>query len=78
MDYYEIVNRLIGSIEPYGSSHIDEKRFENLKEMTYLVERLVDDLKTIAEDNKNRQEHSMKEMGQYADNFLKNVLNITK
>lgn len=31
MTYTEIVNKLVGNIEPVGDSHIDEKRFENLK-----------------------------------------------
>jgi len=76
MTYFEIVNKLIGNIEPVGSTHIDEKRFENLKEMCHLVNCLVSQIDEVSYKNKDRQEHSMKEMGEYAYKFLTNDLGI--
>ena len=31
MDYYEVVKKLIGEVDPVGETHIDNERFENLK-----------------------------------------------
>lgn len=73
MTNLEIVNKLIGNIHPAGSSEIDAKRFENLKEMCELVDDLIMQLQSVA-GNKNRIEWSMKEMGQYADKFLKTLI----
>ena len=44
---YEIVIKLIGEIEPVGASHIDPERFENLKTMTDLVDKLVCDIDNV-------------------------------
>lgn len=68
----QIVDKLVGNITPYGASHIDEERFENLKIMCGLVERLVSDINFVARD-KDRYEASMKEMGVYAQKFLDNL-----
>ena len=76
MTHLDIVNKLIGNIYPYGATHIDADRFENLKEMCSLVSELVSQIKDVANHNKDRYEHSMKEMGLYADNFIKNDYSI--
>jgi len=65
----DVVKKLIGNIQPYGASHIDEQRFENLRAMCELVGDLMDEIKDAAK-SKDRQEHSMKEMGLYAYKFL--------
>lgn len=65
----DVVKKLIGNIQPYGASHIDEQRFENLKAMCELVGNLMEEIKDAAKA-KDRYEHSMKEMGLYAYNFL--------
>ncbi len=75
MTHTEIVKKLIGNINPIGESHIDKERFESLKEMCDLVSNLVSEIKYVARD-KNRNEHSMKEMGIYASNFLISELEI--
>ena len=41
MEVYDVVKKLIGPIEPVGESHTDEKRFENLKALTELVDSLL-------------------------------------
>jgi fructose-1,6-bisphosphatase/sedoheptulose 1,7-bisphosphatase-like protein len=65
----DVVKKLIGSVEPYGSADIDRQRLENLKAMCELVGDLVEEIKEAAKA-KERHEHSMKEMGLYAYNFL--------
>jgi fructose-1,6-bisphosphatase/sedoheptulose 1,7-bisphosphatase-like protein len=65
----DVVKKLIGDVQPYGAYHIDEKRFENLKAMCELVGDLIEEIKDAAK-SKERHEHSMKEMGLYAYNFL--------
>lgn len=77
MDYTEIVNKLVGNIQPSGMSHIDRDRFENLKEMCILVNMLVIEIDNVA-CQKDRHEHSIKEMGEYASNFLTNTLGIVE
>ena len=69
MDNYDVVKKLIGPVNPVGDSSIDARRFENLKQLTYLVEKLMTDVATVAFDNKDRQEHSRKRAGQYAHKF---------
>lgn len=68
----EIVDKLVGSITPAGESHKDKERFENLKIMCDLVERLVYDIHLVTRE-KDRYESSMKEMGLYAQKFLDNL-----
>ena len=70
MDYYGIITKLIGEIEPAGETNIDEVRFENLEQMTFLVNRLIMDIQEVSQ-NKNRVEYSMKRAGEYASKFLK-------
>jgi len=69
MELIDVVRRLVGPIDPVGDQGIDNKRFENLKVMTKLVDILVGDLDCVAE-NKLRNEFSMKRAGEFADKFL--------
>ena len=66
---YEVVTKLIGNIEPVGETYQDEKRYENLKVMTELVDRLIFDLVSVAGE-RNRQEHSINRDGKFANVFL--------
>lgn len=76
MTHYEIVKKLIGDIQPAGDSSIDPQRLQNLKDMCQLVNELVSDINDVAYRNKNAYQHSIKEMGNYADNFLTTTLGI--
>lgn len=75
--YAAIVKKIVGDIQPAGASRIDEKRFENLKEMCKLVNELVSEIDKVACE-KDRQEHSIKEMGKYAHKFLTKELGIVE
>lgn len=72
MTHKEIVDKLIGPIQPYGSSDVDESRYSNLIDMVELVDALLLDIKNVAA-YRDRQEHSMKQMGQYAHDFLTEI-----
>ena len=69
MDIHEIVKKLVGPISPVGETYADNDRFENLKTMTELVDKLVFDINTVI-PNKDRVEYSMKKAGEFADKFL--------
>jgi hypothetical protein len=62
MEVYEVVQKLIGKIEPYGDTNIDEMRVENLKEYINLTHLLIADLIEIAK-YKDRYEYSIKILG---------------
>jgi hypothetical protein len=62
MDYYEVVKKLIGTIEPIGDSSIDERIFKNLKKMIDLVDMMIIDLEEIV-PMRFRQEASIKKAG---------------
>jgi len=74
MTIYEVVKKLIGSIEPYGDSDIDEKRSNNLDEHTELVFQLVVDLIETA-NFKDRNEYSIKKLGETAYASLLEIKN---
>lgn len=69
MEIYDVVKKLIGNIEPVGSTHRDEKRLENLKEHIELTATLLHDLQNIA-PYKDRVEYSMQVIGKKASDFL--------
>jgi len=77
MDHIEIVNKLIGSIHPAGDSQLDKHRFENLKVMCNLVQRLVEQIDDVA-CQKDRQENSIRVMGNYAHDFLTKTVGIVE
>ena len=69
MEIYDVVTKLVGAIHPVGETTEDEKRFENLKVMTALVDNLIMDIDSIGME-KSRQEFSRKRAGEFADAFL--------
>jgi len=69
MTYEEIVMKLIGPVMPIGETNTDQNRFESLKHLCELVDRLVFTIDSVI-PNKNRPEASMKKAGEYADKFL--------
>lgn len=76
MNLLQIVHKLIGPIDPVGDSNIDRKRFENLKKFCELTDAMVMMIDDVSVGNKDRQESSMKEAGDYANNFLSDTLGI--
>lgn len=72
MDLGDVVMKMVGPVYAVGDSHADEKRLENLKVLTELVERLLLVIKT-ASNAADRPEASMKKIGMYAGSFLQGV-----
>jgi len=73
MEIYDVVKKLVGEIEPVGETYTDNARFENLKVMTDLVEKLLTDIADVATYEKDRHEYSRKRAGEFADKFLRSV-----
>lgn len=69
MEIYNVVKKLVGSIEPIGDTKIDNERFENLKTMCNLVDKLLTDIDTIAYNYKDSKQSSLKRASEYADSF---------
>jgi len=72
MTHEQIVNKLIGPINPVGESNEDEKRYRNLEVMCTLVDKLLFQIHQVSME-KDRCESSIKKAGQYAYSFLKEV-----
>ena len=68
----DVLFKLIGYTTPYGSSEVDDKRFDNLKALCEVAESIFNQLKDVA-SYKDRYEYSMNTMGKYADKFLKSL-----
>lgn len=76
MTHKEIVTKLIGEIRPVGETNTDNQRLENLKVLCGLVEDLAWEIYRVGYDFKDRQEWSLKQASDYAQNFLSNTLGI--
>lgn len=72
MDMHEVVAKLVGEIGPVGEAREDDERFENLKVMTELVDKLLTDIDRVI-PNKRRVEFSMKRAGVFADEFFTQI-----
>jgi hypothetical protein len=72
MNLHEVVTKLVGPIKAVGETNEDVRRFENLKALTNLVDRLLYDIKEAAVDA-IRDEGSMKAIGLHAKNFIRDV-----
>lgn len=73
MTNYDVVKKLIGNVTPIGDANIDNERFENLKSMCELIERLRDEIKATAYGCKDSREFSVKRAGEYADTFINDL-----
>ena len=69
LELFELIEKLLGKIEPVGATHIDTERFENLKNYEHLIIQLVFKYAGLIE-NKDRHEHSMKIVGERALKFI--------
>lgn len=65
----EVLDELIGPVEPVGESHIDGKRLENLTKMINVADSLINDIARVAIYQDNHL-HSIKEAGRKAKIFL--------
>ncbi len=70
MDIFEVVKKLIGPVDPVGASHIDEFRYDNLKNLTELTEKLLIVICEIDHQYKNNHQASMKKASVHCAEFL--------
>ena len=70
MELHDVVKKLVGEIKPVGETREDDRRFENLKAMTGLVDLLLTDIDEVSHRNADRVEFSMKRAGEHANKFL--------
>ena len=71
IEIYDIVVKLVGKTEPYVDSATDKERFESVKLLAELHERLYNDLNYIARKYKDSPYGSAKVIGEYCDKHLK-------
>ena len=69
----EVLNKLIGEINPVGETNIDNERFNNLMTLCSVTESLLYQITQNSIDNKDRSEYSIKRSGEYANEFLRNL-----
>lgn len=72
MELSEIVKKLVGPIQPVGETTEDCIRLLNIKELTDLVDTILGDISSVA-NNADRQEASMQTIGKHARDFLSDV-----
>jgi len=72
----DVINKLIGNINPVGETNTDNERFENLKAMCELVNNLIVDIDDMAYRNKDAYEFSKKRASEYAKKFLTETIGI--
>jgi len=70
MELREIVNKLVGEINPLGCASRDPQRLENLKVMCNLITDLIEEVQYVSR-SKESYEGSVKTVGEYADKFLR-------
>lgn len=54
----EVIDKLVGSIEPYGSTQIDEERLENLETLLEVMDKYIKEIKEVTRF-RNRYEYSI-------------------
>ena len=71
----ELVNKLVGEVDFYGSTDEDEEALDNLQEAGLLIRDLIEDyLYNIAEETNGRPEASAKELHQTVLNIKKSII----
>jgi hypothetical protein len=67
----EVVEKIIGKVDPVGETNADNERLENLKALCELTQNLLEKIKMIAYKNIEAKEFSVKRAGEYATEFMK-------
>lgn len=67
---YTVVKKIIGNIKPLGCASTDSERMESMKLACSLVEKLLTDIDDVAYLNRDSQEHSVRQIADYAQKFL--------
>lgn len=70
IDIYAVVMKLVGQIEPVGETHADDRRFENLKDLCRVADRLVSAIDAVGYEYKDSHQFSVKRAANYAQKFM--------
>ena len=65
----EVLDRLIGSVQPYGSTQIDAERMENLEVLLEVTDECIKKIADVAKFI-NRHEYSIKKMADRSYEYL--------
>jgi hypothetical protein len=69
---YEVIEKLVGPIDPVGETTVDEKRFENLKTAILIVDKMIYDICFVSRSSISH-EHSVKRSGEHAKKYLEDL-----
>lgn len=72
----EVIDRLVGSIEPYGSTQIDKERLENLETLLEVMDKYIKDIKEVTRF-RNRYEYSILEIAERAYDWIVDLRDYT-
>lgn len=72
MEIYDVVKRLVGEIDPVGETNEDDRRYENLKVMTELVDKMLTDIDYVAQRGGSHM-FSVSRAGKYASDFYTRI-----
>lgn len=78
MELIDVIRKLNGPITPTGMHEVDMERLENLKNLCGIVRELVTEIDDVYWKNEKATEKSVRELADYADDFVTNNLGIPK
>lgn len=70
MELHDVVEKLTGEIMPVGETYADNKRYDNLKSMCVLVDKLIYNLDAVVRHNKDAPEFSRKRAADHVIAFF--------
>jgi len=65
----EVIDKLVGSIEPYGSTQIDEERLKNLETLLEVMDEYINEIINVTK-YRNRHEYSILEIAERAYDWI--------
>lgn len=72
MEIIDVVNKLIGSVNPIADSSVDEKRLENLRQYCDLVDKMLFEINMVANQRESPYA-SVMTAGHFAHKFLTDI-----
>jgi hypothetical protein len=68
----EIIDKLIGGIEPHGETRIDTKNLKHIIQYKEIAEYMIDRINYISYEHRGAYQHSVKEIRSVAYQFMNN------
>jgi hypothetical protein len=70
MEVYDVVMKLVGPVRPVGETDEDNRRYENLKNLTQLMDLIHTEIDEISYLYRNDPRFSVKRAGEHCNKFL--------